>query len=160
MDKNVWIVIIILACMSGILLILSVVQFIQLSRLKKKLRSFTSGKNGADLEKTIISLVEDNKFLKTDVKNSRREISRIYKRLETTYQKMGLVKYDAFKQMGGQLSFTLALLDEKNSGFIINSVHCTDGCYSYTKEIKYGESAIELSAEESEALAMAIGKED
>ena len=43
--------------------------------------------------------------------------------MESAYQKMGLVKYDAFNQMGGQLSFSLALLDENNNGFIINSVH-------------------------------------
>ncbi len=156
MFQNMWIFIIILASVVGILLILSVVQFIQISRLKKKVKSFTTGKSGANLEKTIISLVEDNKFLKNDVKSNRREINHIYKRLETTYQKMGLIKYDAFQQMGGQLSFSLALLDENNTGFIINSVHSTEGCYSYTKEIRNGTSAIDLSAEEAEALAMAM----
>ena len=62
--------------------------------------------------------------------------------METAYQKMGLVKYDAFRQMGGQLSFSLALLNENNDGFIINSVHSTDGCYSYTKEVIAGEWSI------------------
>ena len=71
---------------------------------------------------------------------------------------MGIVKYDAFNQMGGQLSFSLALLDENNNGFIINSVHSTEGCYSYTKEIKNGESSISLGKEEEEALATAIGE--
>ncbi len=71
---------------------------------------------------------------------------------------MGLIKYDAFHQMGGQLSFSLALLDEYNNGFIINSVHSTDGCYSYTKEIKNGESLITLGKEEAEALAIAMGE--
>ena len=71
---------------------------------------------------------------------------------------MGLIKYDAFSQMGGQLSFSLALLDENNNGFIINSVHSTDGCYSYTKEIKNGECAIALGKEEEEALAIAMGE--
>ena len=73
---------------------------------------------------------------------------------------MGLIKYDAFQQMGGQLSFSLALLDENNTGFIINSVHSTEGCYSYTKEIRNGTSAIDLSAEEAEALAMAMGNKE
>ena len=80
----------------------------------------------------------------------------VYKRLETTYQKMGLVKYDAFHQMGGKLSFSLALLNENNDGFIINSVHSTEGCYSYTKEIEAGICSITLGKEESEALAQAI----
>ena len=71
---------------------------------------------------------------------------------------MGLVKYDAFRQMGGQLSFSLALLDENHNGFIINSVHSTEGCYSYTKEIKNGECKISLGQEEAEALAIAMGE--
>ena len=66
--------------------------------------------------------------------------------------------YDAFNQMGGQLSFCLALLDENNNGFIINSVHSTEGCYSYTKEIKGGECSISLGKEEEEALLIAMGR--
>ena len=72
---------------------------------------------------------------------------------------MGLVKYDACNQMGGQLSFSLALLDENNNGFIINSVHSVEGCYSYTKEIKQGESTISLGDEEAKALAIAMGED-
>ena len=78
--------------------------------------------------------------------------------VESAYQKMGLVKYDAFNQMGGQLSFSLVLLDENNNGFIINSVHSSEGCYSYTKEIKLGQCAIDLGAEEAEALSIAMGE--
>ena len=87
-----------------------------------------------------------------------KDIRSLYKQVETAYQKMGLVKYDAFNQMGGQLSFSLALLDENNNGFILNSVHSTEGCYSYTKEIKNGESSISLGSEEAEALAIAMGE--
>ena len=79
--------------------------------------------------------------------------------MEGTFQKIGLVKYDAFQQMGGQLSFSIALLDQRNNGFILNSVHSTDGCYSYTKEIKNGECALSLGKEEEEALQIALDKE-
>ena len=77
--------------------------------------------------------------------------------MESVYQKMGLVRYDAFSQMGGQLSYSLALLDENDNGFIINSIHSTEGCYSYSKEIKNGDN-ISLSAEEAEALSIAKSK--
>ena len=60
--------------------------------------------------------------------------------------------------MGGQLSFCIALLDENDNGFIINSVHSTEGCYTYTKEIKNGECKITLGTEEAEAMAIAMGK--
>ena len=72
------------------------------------------------------------------------------------YQKLGLVKYDAFKEMGGKLSFALVLLDENNNGFLINSVHSSDGCYSYTKRIKDGDSEIALSNEEKVAVERAV----
>ena len=78
--------------------------------------------------------------------------------MEGTFQKLGLVKYDAFQQMGGKLSFSLALLDENDNGFIINSVHSTEGCYSYTKEINAGVCSLTLGKEEEQALAIAIGK--
>ena len=85
------------------------------------------------------------------------QIRNILKKLEFCYQKAGLVKYDAYNQMGGNLSFCLCMLNERNSGFILNSVHSSDGCYTYTKEIKNGECEIALGEEERKALNMAIG---
>ena len=110
------------------------------------------------MEQDIVSLYEDNKFLKAAAEKNKKDIRVLYKKAEISYQKMGLVKYDAFHQMGGQLSFCLAMLNEKNDGFIINSVHSTEGCYSYTKEIRGGQSSLDLGKEEAEALAIAMGE--
>ena len=110
------------------------------------------------LEKDIVGLYEDNKFLKINVDKNKKDIRTLYKNMEHAFQKIGLIKYDAFQQMGGKLSFSLALLDENNNGFILNSVHSTEGCYTYTKEIKNGECAISLGEEEQQALDMAIGE--
>lgn len=142
-----------------IVIVLYVLQVKKTNRLKKRLDKFVTGKTGASLEGSIVSLFEDNKFLKHSTESNKKEIKNLYQKLEGTYQKMGLVKYDAFQQMGGQLSFCLALLDENNNGFIINSVHSTEGCYSYTKQIKLGVSDISLGNEEAEALAIAMGEQ-
>lgn len=141
-----------------IVLILLIVQIKKTGKLTKRLNKFTTGKDGKSLEQGIASLFEDTHFLKNQVDTNRKDIRTLFKNMESTYQKMGLVKYDAFNQMGGQLSFCLAMLDENNNGFILNSVHSTEGCYSYTKEIKKGECAIDLGKEETEALTMAIGE--
>lgn len=117
-----------------------------------------TGKDAKSLEKDIVGLYEDNKFLKINVDKNKKDIRTLYKNMEHAFQKIGLIKYDAFQQMGGKLSFSLALLDENNNGFILNSVHSTEGCYTYTKEIKSGECAISLGEEEQQALDMAIGK--
>ena len=124
-----------------IFLILLIVQIRKTSKLKKRLDKFLTGKDGTSLEQDIAGLYEDNKFLKANTEKNKKDIRTLYKNMESAYQKMGLVKYDAFNQMGGQLSFSLALLDENNNGFIINSVHSSEGCYSYTKEIKLGPPA-------------------
>ena len=142
-----------------VVFILLILQIKKTNKLKKRLDKFLLGKDGTSLEQDIIGLYEDNKFLKIDTEKNKKDIRTIYKKMESVYQKMGLVKYDAFQQMGGQLSFCLALLDENNNGFIINSVHSTEGCYSYTKEIKRGESSISLGAEEEKALAIAMGED-
>ena len=80
--------------------------------------------------------------------------------LLNAYQKMSIVKYDAFKEMGGKLSFCLVMLDEENDGYILNSVHSSDGCYSYTKRIKKGSSDIALGEEERHALEKAMSTEN
>ena len=75
--------------------------------------------------------------------------------MKFTFQKVGLVKYDAFNEMGGKLSFSLALLNESDDGFVMNAVHSREGCYTYVKEIVAGNSIIVLAEEEQEALNMA-----
>ena len=147
-----------LAVLMLILIIMLIVQMKKIKKLGKRIDKFVLGKDGASLEEDIANLYEDNKLLKTNVEKNKKDIRTLYKKLESAYQKRGLVKYDAFSQMGGQLSFSLALLDENNNGFIINSVHSVEGCYSYTKEIKNGECPLELGKEEAEALAIAMGE--
>ena len=139
-----------------ILIIMVIVQAVKLSKLSKKYKKFMSGKNAKSLEKDIIGLYEDNRFIKASTEKNKSDIRLLYKRLASTFQKVGIVKYDAFNQMGGQLSFSLALLDENNSGFILNCVHSTEGCYSYTKEIRNGSCDISLGEDERVALDIAM----
>lgn len=142
-----------------IILILIIVQIVKLSKMIKKYEKFMLGKNAKNLEKDIFGLYEDNKFIKVSLEKNEKDIRTLYRNFEKAFQKIGVVKYDAFAQMGGQLSFCLVLLDENNNGFLLNSVHSTEGCYSYTKEIKLGECSIELGDEEKKALNIAMGEE-
>ncbi len=137
--------------------LLIVIQMIKLSKLKKKYSVFMQGKDAKSLEQDIIGIYEDNKFMKISIDKNKNDIRELFKKHELSFQKFGIVKYDAFKQMGGQLSFSLVLLNENDDGFIINSVHSTEGCYSYSKEIKNGQCNISLGEEEKQALNMALG---
>ena len=77
--------------------------------------------------------------------------------MKKSFQKYGLVKYNAFKGMGGNLSFAFAMLDYTNSGFVLNCVHSREGCYLYIKVVDMGQTDIVLGNEEQEALEQALG---
>ena len=149
----------ILVGIAGVLLIFMIILIVLIAKynkLKKRYDRFMKGKNAASLEENVHGVFEDMKLLKTYVDKNKKDIRILYKNMERTFQKLGIVKYDAVNHMGGQLSFSLALLDENNDGFIINSVHSSEGCYSYTKEIKGGTSGISLGKEEQQALNIAM----
>ena len=139
-----------------VLLVLLIVALVQIHSFKNKYQKFMQGKNASSLEKDIMSLYEDNVFIKSTMEKNKKDIEESFTKHQTAFQKLGLVKYDAFKEMGGKLSFTLALLDENNNGFLMNSVHSSDGCYSYTKRVKNGDSEIALSNEEKVAIERAM----
>lgn len=140
-----------------ILFVLIIIFINKEEKLRKKYKKFMCGKNAQSLESDIIKLYEDNKFLKNMVDSNKKDIRQLYKDISKAFQKVGIVRYDAYQHMGGLLSFSLALLDENNNGFILNSVHSTEGCYTYTKEVKNGECKIELGNEERVALEQAMG---
>lgn len=139
-----------------ILIIITLIQTIRIGKLFKRYKKFMSGKSAKSLEQDIEGIFEDNKFIKASTEKNRKDIQALYRKFEGAFQKVGIVKYDAFNQMGGQLSFSLALLDENDNGFVLNSVHSTEGCYSYTKEIKNGLCEISLGDEEKKALDIAM----
>lgn len=149
------------AAFAIILFILVIILFVKTKNLKKKYKSFMSGSDGKNLEEIILSRFSEIDFLKLENKKVRTKLENISETLLTTYQKVGIVKYDAFKEMGGKLSFSLAMLNDNNDGFIINSMHSSrEGCYTYIKEILKGESYVVLAEEEKLALEQAINSKN
>ena len=127
------------------------------NRLQNSYNVFMKGKS---LEKSIFRRFEKLKKIEKLAEKNREEIDKIYKKMEGHYQKVGIVKYDAFHEMGGDLSFALTMLDENNTGWILNAMHSREGCYTYIKEVIKGESYIELSEEERDCLEKAIYQEE
>ena len=114
-----------------------------------------SGKNAKTLEDTLIKRLDQVDTLIAANSTNEKNIDKLFSNMKFTFQKVGLVKYDAFHEMGGRLSFSLALLNETDDGFVMNAVHSREGCYTYIKEIVGGNSIIVLAEEEQEALNMA-----
>lgn len=141
-----------------ILFILNIVALVKLGNVKKKYNAFMEGKDAKTLEDTILKRFSEIDEMKIRQELQDKDIQLLKENILKTYQKIGLVKYDAFNEMGGQLSFSLAMLDKRNNGFLLNTVHNREGSYTYAKEIFDGKSAIDLSEEEKEALNKAINQ--
>ena len=139
-----------------VLLVLQIIQMSKYNKLKEAYDLFMEGNEGKSLEDQFGRLFTDIRELKSSSWKARRDIDSLLSNIESCYQKMGLVKYDAFHEMGGRLSFALCMLDKNDNGYLVNSVHSNNGCYTYTKEIVEGQCAIDLGNEEKEALSQAI----
>ena len=138
-----------------LLLIITIVNLVQVKKLKKKYEAFMSGSDAQSLEDTISNHLKEIDGLIAASAANKKNIEQLTDQIKFSFQKFGLVKYDAFQEMGGKLSFSLCLLNEKDDGFIINAMHSREGCYTYIKEIIAGNCVIILSEEEKEALEMA-----
>lgn len=142
----------------GIFIIITIIVLCKQKKLRKRIDAFLEGKDGKSLEEELLSYMEKVQIADKENKQLQEEMDKLKRIQCMTYQKMGMVKYDAFREMSGELSYALALLDQEENGFIINSVYANEGSYSYIKQIIKGECQINLSEEEEKALNQAKNK--
>ena len=140
-----------------VILALLIYMIVRYRQLSNSYNFFMRGKRGENLEGTIFKITEEIKKLKFEDKENKDAIRVINKNLRAAYQKFGVVKYNAFKGMGGNLSFAFAMLDYTNTGYILNSVHSREGCFVYVKVVDRGQTEVLLGTEEKEALEQALG---
>ena len=114
------------------------------------------GSDGQSLERVFAQKIKEVDRLSAANDDNYMKIQSLQKKMEKALMKYGIVKYDAFDDVGGKLSFALAMLDKNNTGFILNAIHSRDNCFFYIKEIVNGESYILLSSEEMDALRQAV----
>ena len=147
----VWLIVTILLVI-GFLVMIS-----KLSSLNKKYKKFLEKLgNGKDIEEDL----ETYMYRVEKVEKQNNEIANYVKTLDEDLtrciQKVGMVRYNAFKDTGSDLSFTLALLDEHNDGVVLNGIYSREMSNIYAKPVKNGTSTYTMSAEEKEALQKAI----
>lgn len=150
------IIIVILLLLVIILLVNVVSSNMRLSRLERKYKMFMKGSDAQSLEKVFVRKFAQIDRLYEAKEDHEHDLNFIKRNLSMVYSKYGVEKYDAFDDVGGKLSFALAMLDKENSGLILNAVHSRDNCFLYLKEIVKGESYVMLSQEEVEALRKAV----
>ncbi|WP_026835055.1 DUF4446 family protein [Eubacterium xylanophilum] len=140
-----------------LLFVLVIVALAKISSLRLRYETFMEGKDGKSLEEAFQDKFDNMEEINDEIVDINKRLVNIDKNLLKTYQKLAIVKYDAFKEVGGTISFVLAMLNNENDGFIFNSMHSNaEGCYSFIKEVKGGEVFVTLSEEEKQALEQAL----
>ncbi len=149
--------IVILLIINVILLIAMVIAIVKILKLNKKYNVFIkklgNGKNIEEDLETYMYRVEKVEKQNLEIVT---DISDLNKVLRNCIQKVGIVRYSAFKDTGSDLSFALALLDESNNGVVLNGIYSREMSNIYAKPVKNGQSTYTLSDEEQEALQKAI----
>lgn len=143
--------------LSLVLLIVVIICIIKMNKLYRRYDIFMRGKDAETLEDTMIEVLDELKELHAKDRATKDAMKVLSKQVKDSFQKFGFVKYNAFKGMGGNLSFVIAMLDDNNSGFVLDAVHSREGCYLYLKEVEQGATEVLLGSEEQEALEQALG---
>ena len=141
---------------------LAVVLFRQLRRLRADQRAVLGEQNAQDLVAHPAALDASFRTLHDYVADvAQRLDSRLgvaEERLDGAIAHCGLIRYDAYNEMSGRQSTTIALLDSSRSGVVLSSIHHRDQARLYAKQISEGAAELRLSPEEEEALRLALPK--
>ncbi len=127
--QYVIIAVLVMGIISIVSLILAIVAICKMGHTSKKYENFMEGKDARSLEPLLKERFKEIEDLKRINAKNVRISEFLLDKIHYSYQKVGIVKYNAFDEMGGKLSFALTMLDNKNNGFIINSMHSREGCY-------------------------------
>jgi len=149
-------IVLILLLLCIVLLVAVLVLFRQQKRLKLRVDYFMRGGKSQSLEEAFRSVMEDNQVMKDQLRKDVNELSKVNEYLSTAYRKIGIVKYNAFPGMAGKMSSAVAILNNEDSGIVINTMHGQEGCYTYVKEIMNGKSINPLTKEDEEAMKIAL----
>ena len=140
------------------LLVYCVILHIRLGSLKKKYDFFMQGDNGASLERKLSVEVSEIRDAAKNLETMMTEQAAIRNIQSNTIQKIGFIKYNAFENIGNDLSFALTLLDGNNNGICISSIYGRNESRIFSKPIVKGKSLVSLSQEELESLNEALGE--
>lgn len=140
-----------------LLIILNIVLLAAVFLMRRRFKIFLQGKNGRNLEDLIDKSAAEIGRINLGLAKINKRQGDQEKILETTIRKVGVVRFNPFKNTGGDQSFAIALLNLSDSGIVISSLYLREGTRIYAKPIEQAKSKYPLSAEEEEAIKKAMG---
>lgn len=156
-NNNMTYIVLSMAVIILLFLIFLIILSLKLSKLKKRYERFTGGEeiHSENLENM---LYEYNENVKKSNETYGKVLSMIQEfddEMKWCTQKIGVIRYNPFDEMGGNLCYAVAILDGKDNGVVLNGIHSRNGTFTYAKPIERGVSPYVLTEEELQALEKA-----
>jgi len=126
-------------------------------RLIRHYRHLTANVSEGNLEKILERILDQGKLTKREIDQIKKELVRLSQKEKQCFQHVGLVKFNPFSDLGGNQSFSLAILDDRHQGLVITGLHGRQTTRVYAKLLN-GKEGVKLSEEEQMAIKKATGK--
>ncbi|AKG36878.1 DUF4446 family protein [Paenibacillus durus] len=139
-----------------VMFILILVQGSRLRSMRRKYDAMMSGSGIEDLESLLVDLKTQNDLLEETQQLQKNAIEALQLKLQGIKGHIALKRYNAFGDRGNDLSFSLAILDDRRTGMVLTSLHNRDNSYIYAKTLNEGEPQYPLSPEEQEVVTLAL----
>lgn len=139
-------------------LLLGLVLLVRTGRMRQQYRVLDAADGRESFVEAVARKAQEVEALRDDVATLAASIRATQSELNRAIRHVGLIRYDAFGDMGGRMSFSVALVDDFGNGFILTTVHARSESRTYIKEIRGGMAEVTLSPEESQALEDAISQ--
>jgi hypothetical protein len=143
------------------LFVWTVLQQITISQIKKRQKILFEGAKGGDLEKILLQCKKRTTSVEGDIKDLYEITSKIQELSLKSLHKVGLVRFNPFRDIGGDQSFSVALLDDGDNGIVLSSLYSRDGVRVYAKSIQKGLcEKHQLTEEEKHAISIATSEKN
>lgn len=143
-----------------LLFIMVVVLFKAVGKVENRYRKLMKGTSGNNLEEMLLQRLESIEDAKKTSEKALNECERLEIKMKDCIQKVAIMRYKAFENVGSDLSFSIAMLDDKNDGVILTGIYGRQESTTYAKPIDKGISRYDLSEEELYVLNEASNKEN
>lgn len=158
LEKNIVYIIIFLFALSIIEIIYILILNTKFIKINSKYKKVIKSLNKGDIFDAVSEISKENEGIKEDLKKIQINYNMLEKEVKTSIKKVGIVRYNAFSDVGSDLSFSIALLDSNDNGIIITGIYGRNDTATFAKPIEKSQSKYPLSAEEIQAIERAKKK--
>lgn len=142
--------------LGALALIIAIAVFLSVAAVRRRLMVIQGRGGQEDIIEAVSRQIEEVRGLRGDIRHLASDLQTLAEAFRGALQRFAVYRYDAFEDMGGQLSFSAAILNDYGDGLVISSIHGRSEARTYAKPVARATSAFNLSPEEQEAIRLAL----